>query len=246
MKKMKKMKKIIFTLLLFQVGVSFAQSKKEQIEILNLRKDSLNNVLENERKINIVTVQECKSAIDMAQNQISLLRAEVKKGNDNFDQIKQENVQLKSNLGAQLNEINDLKLQLKNKSDVIASIEGMKGVDSKIGEEKELIVKFTNIIFGDMSPYIDFEPVNSDAGLQDLGFDTENLKGFAYWTWEPGPGSIEKEMEDFDETEYGTLYKIKIKYSVVKDLEYQGFEIGNVETGLFHCTWVLTKIEAVQ
>jgi len=231
------MKKIIFTVLLFQVGVSFAQSKKEQIEILNLRKDSLNNVLENERKINTVTVQEQKSAIDMAQNQISLLRAEEKKGNDNFDQIKQENVQLKSNLGAQLNEINDLKLQLKNKSDVIASIEGMKGVDSKIGQEKELIVKFTNIEFGDMSIYIAFEPVSSAASAESLSF--------AYWTWEPGPGSIEKEMEDFDESEYGTLYKIKIKYSVVKDLEYQGIETGNVETGRFYADWVLTKIEAV-
>ena len=62
----------------------------------------------------------------------------------------------------------------------------MKGVDSKIGQEKELIVKFTNIEFGDMSIYIDFEPVNSDDSLESLSF--------AYWRWEPGPGSIEKEM----------------------------------------------------
>lgn len=108
----------------------------------------------------------------------------------------------------------------------------------KIGEEKELLVKFTNIQYGDMSTYLDFETVTSNASIKEINF--------AYWNWAPGPGSVKKEMEDFYEDDYGSLYKIKIKYTLLKDLEYKGFEIGNVETGKFYNDWVLIKIEAIK
>ena len=45
---------------------------------------------------------------------------------------------------------------------------------------------------------------------------------------------------------YGIKYKIKIKYSTLKELEYKGFEIGNVETGELYNDWVLVRIEVVK
>ncbi len=48
-----KMKRILFVVCLFLVGLLNAQSKKEQIEILNKRVDSLNEIVGSERKINL-------------------------------------------------------------------------------------------------------------------------------------------------------------------------------------------------
>ena len=108
----------------------------------------------------------------------------------------------------------------------------------KIGEEKELLVKFTNIINGDMSTYIMFEPVNSPEGSNEMSF--------AYWTWEPDHLSVNTDMEWFNESLFGSKYKIKIKYSTLKELDYIGFEIGNVETGKLYNDWVLVRIEEVK
>lgn len=108
----------------------------------------------------------------------------------------------------------------------------------KIGEEKELLVKFTNIQHGDMSTYIMFEPVNSAEGSNEMSF--------ANWTWAPDKVSANSEMESFNESLFGSKYKIKIKYSTLKELEYKGFEIGNVETGELYNDWVLVRIEVVK
>lgn len=92
--KIKLMKKIIFILFSLQIGLTFAQSKKEQIEILKMRTDSLTNVLDNERKINIIKVQALNSSIEIKKNQIN----------------------------AKSVEVDDLKHQLKNKSDCLKII----------------------------------------------------------------------------------------------------------------------------
>lgn len=68
------MKRLIFFTLFFQFYVSFAQSKKMQIEILNIRVDSLNTILSNERNSNTQKTQELNYLITNLENQISTLK----------------------------------------------------------------------------------------------------------------------------------------------------------------------------
>ncbi len=105
----------------------------------------------------------------------------------------------------------------------------------KLGDVKVVNAKLTEVAYGDMSTYIMFENVNSNTDVEEYSF--------AYWSWEPGVGSVITEMENFEEGDYGKTYKLTLKYSSLEELEYQGFDIGNVETGRFYNDWVLIKIE---
>lgn len=120
--------------------LSFAQSKKEQIEILKMRTDSLTNILDNERKINISKVQGLYSSIEINKNQIDSLYSELKRAkernknqvdslytelkrtNNILNQQEQDNIQLKGKVNEFSNEINNLKFQLKIKSDSLVVI----------------------------------------------------------------------------------------------------------------------------
>ena len=104
-----------------------------------------------------------------------------------------------------------------------------------LGDVKVVNAKLTEVAYGDMSTYIMFENVNSNTDVEEYSF--------AYWSWEPGVGSVITEMENFEEGDYGKTYKLTLKYSSLEELEYQGFDIGNVETGRFYNDWVLIKIE---
>ncbi|MEY3343887.1 MAG: hypothetical protein RL090_1571, partial [Bacteroidota bacterium] len=55
---------------------------------------------------------------------------------------------------------------------------------------------------------------------------------------------VNTDMESFNEDLFGSKYKIKLKYSTLKELEYKGADVGNVETGQLYNDWVLVKIEA--
>ncbi len=105
----------------------------------------------------------------------------------------------------------------------------------KLGDVKVVNAKLIAIEYGDMSTYIMFENVISNTDIEDYSF--------AYWSWEPGVGSVIIEMEDFEEGDFGKTFKLTLKYSSLEELEYQGFDIGNVETGRFYNDWVLIKIE---
>ena len=105
----------------------------------------------------------------------------------------------------------------------------------KLGDVKVVNAKLTEVAYGDMSTYIMFENVNSNTDVEEYSF--------AYWSWDPGVGSVITEMENFEEGDYGKTFKLTLKYSSLEELEYQGFDIGNVETGRFYNDWVLIKIE---
>ena len=105
----------------------------------------------------------------------------------------------------------------------------------KLGDVKVVNAKLTEVVYGDMSIYIMFENVISNTDIEEYSF--------AYWSWEPGVGSVIIEMEDFEEGDFGKTFKLTLKYSSLEDLEYKGFDIGNVETGRFSNDWVLIKIE---
>ena len=105
----------------------------------------------------------------------------------------------------------------------------------KLGDVKVVNAKLTEVAYGDMSTYIMFENVISNTDIEEYSF--------AYWSWEPGVGSVIIEMEDFEEGDFGKTFKLTLKYSSLEELEYKGFDIGNVETGRFYNDWVLIKIE---
>ncbi len=105
----------------------------------------------------------------------------------------------------------------------------------KLGDVKVVNAKLTEVAYGDMSTYIMFENVISNTDIEEYSF--------AYWSWDPGIGSVITEMENFEEGDYGKTFKLTLKYSSLEELEYQGFDIGNVETGRFYNDWVLIKIE---
>jgi hypothetical protein len=108
------MKKILFIILILQSNLTFSQSKKAQIEQFKVSVDSLKNVLENERNVNLKKVQELNVANVNFENQIGSLKTEVKEATNNLNQKQLEIDQLKNNLNLNLAEIIGLKSTLEN------------------------------------------------------------------------------------------------------------------------------------
>jgi regulator of replication initiation timing len=108
------MKKIIFIILILHSNLTFSQSKKAQIEQFKVSVDSLKNVLEYERNVNLKKVQELYTVIVNFENQITLLKTEVKDTLNNLNQKQLENNQFKNNLNLNSTEISSLKSTLEN------------------------------------------------------------------------------------------------------------------------------------
>ncbi len=244
------MKKILFIILFFQTNLTYAQSKKEQIELLKVNVDSLKVVLKNERNSNFIKVQELNSAIGNFENQISLLKSEVKdvlyKLNDVFyilNQNKLENTQLKNDLNLNLTEISSLKIKLKNQNDslkiLINELHKIKtatqNTNSSIPENNYdlLVSKFRNKE-KNISEYNKWiaNILNMDHG-GDLTFMTEKCLEYVSDVLDFNlgvDGSIEEE----------TLNK---KWSNLYDLKYSTF--GHLfESG--NCGWATKKLTKVE
>jgi FtsZ-binding cell division protein ZapB len=105
---------------------SFAQNKKEQIEILNFRVDSLNTVLEttranSDKDISLLNdkIKEISEEVTALQGELTTLQAsnnELSKGNEklktDLGELSKENDKLKTDLG----ELSKKKLELEAKS----------------------------------------------------------------------------------------------------------------------------------
>jgi hypothetical protein len=115
-------KLIIFILILFQIKVAFSQSKKEKIEILKVRTDSLIFVLDNERLINIDKTQQLNASIEIKNYTIDSLNSAVKRTNNIYNLKEQENIHLKDKVNEFSNKINNFKFHLKIKSDSLKII----------------------------------------------------------------------------------------------------------------------------
>ena len=125
------MKRILFVVLILQSNLTFSQSKKAQIEQFKVSVDSLKNVLENERNVNLKKVQELNAANVNFENQISLLKTEVKDATNNLNQKQLENDQLKNNLNLNLAEIIGLKSTLENERN--SNLKKVQGLNVAIG-----------------------------------------------------------------------------------------------------------------
>jgi len=250
------MTKQLLTIGFLILGISInAQSKKEQISVLTYRIDSISNILNNERiayqidKSIITKKNDSLSStikndrntylnersfnvkkIDSLKNIISQLNSEIISFEKNVTSHKNELIDKKQNLEAQINAYNTLKL---NYDKLMSQYDSLKKVGSdesswKILKDQdiEIVIKLVSVEYGDMSTYLNFENNKKEAIV------------FAYWNWKCTKITIDQ----ITDKEIGKLFKVKMKYSKIKELEYRGFEIGNVETGQLIDSWVLSDI----
>jgi uncharacterized protein (TIGR02145 family) len=121
------MKIYFFLSIAFLTGISFSQSKKEQIEILTNRVDSLNNVVSIERKItNDKTnqINSLNSKIDGLESDIANLSEKIifleinkKELNTKVNGLTNELSTNKTNLAAKDQELSDIQAELTAKTD---------------------------------------------------------------------------------------------------------------------------------
>ena len=230
------MKKIYLIFLLLNIYSTFAQSKKEQIEILNKTIDSLIIVTNNERVINNSKLKDLKTSFENLQKESSLLQTELKKVNELNLQKDKDNNQLKISINNQLNDSKNLKNELKIISDSLLTIaeelikikasnnnvfipennysnlsQQFKNKDRNIEEQKKWVSKIlTNqeILTEKCEEYV------NDVKNYNLGYD----------------GSIEEE-------------ELKIKWGNKYDLNYKNF-VHLFETG--DCGWGSQKLVKVE
>lgn len=100
------------------VGFLNAQSKKEQIEILNKRVDSLNEVVGSERKINL----DKSTKISELTNTITNLESSISSLTNNVSKLTSDLQTSKTETATKMQEISKLQSQLKTKTDSLTLI----------------------------------------------------------------------------------------------------------------------------
>jgi uncharacterized protein (TIGR02145 family) len=124
------MKKCLVFLFLMASTISFSQSKKEQIEQLTNRVDSLNHVLSSERSTSSQKVSEFNSTIGNLESKISTLNTTISNLNLELQTSKADESSKQTELNSKQQEITNLQAQVKQKTDslalVIAELEKLK------------------------------------------------------------------------------------------------------------------------
>ena len=141
------MKKIQFTNIKFSLtfilvllsSVCFSQSKKEQIEILNVRIDSLSQLialehLTNEEKSN--KILELSTKLSSLENNLNTLKNELNKLNSDFEKSNSESISLKQQLINYEKIIIDLQTLMTLKSDSLNTL--------KVNLKKAAMAQVTN------------------------------------------------------------------------------------------------------
>jgi len=110
---------------------------------------------------------------------------------------------------------------------------GLSAKTQEIGDVLTKNVILTSIQYGDMSTYIGFKDQNSDEEFT-----------FSWFEWIDEEPSLDNYAEIYyEEYESKTIEaRITMIYIPVDEMEYQGFEVGSVETGNKINVWVLTDI----
>ena len=108
------MRKLLIILVLCQVHLLVAQSKKNQIEQLQLTIDSLTNVMNTERILNKDIIEKQVTQIDKKDNEIQLFNEKVKSCEQKIKSLTEANVQLTNDYDKTLAEKTYLEKQIKN------------------------------------------------------------------------------------------------------------------------------------
>lgn len=228
---------------------SFSQSKKEQISTLQLRIDSLFAVLEQTRLQLNDSQNQLKDKISSSTETETRLNSELSEKSKALQAFTEKNAKINSqltllndSLAIVINRANSLSNQnfsLTNERDLLkANVYDQSQLailsnqvknfcaDWIKDTELELDVRLSDIIYGDMSTYLTFK-TNNNTEIS-----------FSYWTWK----CLNPNIDFFSDSDIGSYYRIKVKNTFVKELEYKGFDIGNVETGNLIREWVLLQI----
>jgi chromosome segregation ATPase len=116
------MKIFCFLSIFFLTGLSFSQSKKEQIEQLTNRVDSLNQVLSSERSASSQKVSEFNAIISSLESKISSLNATISNLNLELQTSQTETSSKQTELNSKQQEITNLETQVKQKTDSLALV----------------------------------------------------------------------------------------------------------------------------
>jgi hypothetical protein len=114
--------RLFFLFLVFNIGVLFSQSKKEQIEILTNRIDSLNLVIGSERISNSTKLNEQITTINALESQISSLNINISKLSYELKESKSDNLVKQKELDLRQQEIIKLQTELMMKSDSLVTL----------------------------------------------------------------------------------------------------------------------------
>ncbi len=182
-------------LLILSTYASFSQSKKEQIETLNKRIDSLSSVIELERLINIDKTNEIittTAKISRLTDKIDLLQNDVSKLNSDLQKSESELKLLKLELDIRQITINDLRTQLKLKTDSLNVIkvnsESHKNMSKKFADNSSefqtflstfLMETFSGVKF-DSLVYVASPIFTKYIETKSLGFGRFNNDGGMY------------------------------------------------------------------
>jgi uncharacterized protein (TIGR02145 family) len=116
------MKIFYFLSIFFLTAISFSQSKKEQIEQLTNRVDSLNQVLSSERSTSSQKVSEFNATISNLESKISSLNATISNLNLELQTSKADASSKQAELNSKQQEITNLLAQVKQKTDSLALV----------------------------------------------------------------------------------------------------------------------------
>ena len=153
MKKIKytKIKISLTFMLLLLSSVAFSQSQKEQIEILNIRVDSLSQIVASERLINEEKsnkIIELSTKISSIDHNINMLKNELNKLNSDFEKCNSESKALKQQLINNQKIIIDLQTQVTLKTDSLNTfIINLKNYNKN--EIKKFVVGSSELKVGD-------------------------------------------------------------------------------------------------
>lgn len=161
---MKKIKytNIKFTLtfiLLLLSSICFSQSKKEWIEILNIRVDSLSQLIASERLINEEKsnqILELSIKLSSLDHNINILKNELSKLNSDFEKSNSESKSLKQQLFNNEKIIIDLQTQLTLKTDSLNTLK-INLKNYKKNEIRKFIVGSRELKVGDTIKFEDPE-----------------------------------------------------------------------------------------
>ncbi len=153
------MKFTLTFILLLLSSVSFSQSKKEQIEILNIRVDSLSQLVASERLINEEKsnqILELSTKLSSLDHNINILKNELSKLNSDFEKSNSESKSLKQQLINNHKIIIDLQTQLTLKTDSLNTLKtNLKNY--KKNEIRKFIVGSRELKVGDVINFEDPE-----------------------------------------------------------------------------------------
>lgn len=149
-----KIKGFIIVFFSLASSLSFGQSKKEIIEILNSKIDSLTIKFETERSGNTQKIKELSTTIVGLEDKISGLSTALKTANDNLTKAELQAKQLTAELNLQLNKLqkseqlgiakNDSLILLKKKLDDVESL------DKPASEKNYIRAKYVRFEIGDL------------------------------------------------------------------------------------------------